>query len=205
MLDLLIATSNPGKLREYAELFATLPALLLYLRDVGLDTMHVEEDAGTFEGNAELKALAYAKAARLITLADDSGLVVDALDGLPGVETARYAGPGASDRDRYMKLLRAMNGLPDEQRRARFICVITVVDPQRMDPISARGTVEGRIAHAPDEGEYGFGFDPVFIPDGYDVALSSIPVHEKNRISHRGRAAAQILPVLQQMAQERGE
>jgi XTP/dITP diphosphohydrolase len=204
MLDLLIATSNPGKLREYSELFATLPARLLYLRDVGLDMIHVEEDAGTFEGNAELKALAYGKAAKLVTLADDSGLVVDALDGLPGVETARYAGPGATDRDRYMKLLRAMDGLPDERRRARFICVITVVDPRYMEPISVRSVVEGRIALAPDEGEHGFGFDPVFIPDGYDVALSSIPVHEKNRTSHRGRAAAQILPILQQMAQEDG-
>lgn len=204
-MDLLIATSNPGKIREYAELLNDLPMKLLGLRDVGLDTMHVEEDAGTFEGNAELKAVAYAKAANLHALADDSGLVVDALGGLPGVETARYAGQGASDRDRYMKLLRALEGVPDEQRTARFVCVITVADPQTLQPVTVRGTVEGRIAHAPDEqGQFGFGFDPVFIPDGYTVALSSIPLEEKNRLSHRGRAAQQILPVLWKLAQNQG-
>ena len=126
---LLIGTSNPGKLREYAVLLADLPVRLLSLRDAGLDSLDIEEPYETFEENAAHKARAYAQASGLLAFADDSGLVVDALGGRPGVYSARYGGP--TDRDRYMKLLGELENVPDEQRTARFVCVSAAADPQQ--------------------------------------------------------------------------
>jgi XTP/dITP diphosphohydrolase len=191
-MRLLIATTNPGKVREYADIYADLPLEIVGLREVGLDLMAVDEPYETFEANAVHKAQAYARASGLLTLADDSGLEVDALDGKPGVHTARYGGPGASDRDRYMKLLSALGGVPDAQRTARFVCVIAVADPISDRLWTARGEVQGRIAQEPGAGLHGFGFDPVFIPDGYAVTFSALTPDEKHRISHRGRAAQQM-------------
>jgi XTP/dITP diphosphohydrolase len=200
-MDLLIGTTNAGKLREYAALLAKVPARLVSLRDVGLAAMDVEETADTFEGNAVQKAIAYARASGLYTLGDDTGLAVDALNGRPGVQSHRYAGPDADDRARYEKLLREMANVADARRAARFICVVALVDPRTLTPVTVTGTVEGRIAREPDLSGGGFGYDPVFIPNGSQVAWSAIPLAEKNRISHRGAAIRQLVPVLQQLAQ----
>ncbi len=162
-MDLLLGTSNPGKLREVGALLAELPVRLLSLRDVGLESLEIDEPYETFAENAAHKAKAYADASGLIAVADDSGLQVDALGGRPGVYSARYA-PG-SDRDRYLKLLGELEGVPDAERTARFVCIAAAFDPRGQVAISARGTVEGRIAQAPGEVINGFGYDAVFIPD----------------------------------------
>ncbi len=194
MKDLLIGTSNPGKLREYEELLAGLPLRLMSLKDVGLDTMEVAEDADTLEANASLKALAYARASRLLTLADDTGLFVDALGGAPGVYPARYGGPGLTMAQRRHRLLGELTGVPDAQRTARFVCVIALGVGDEVTQV--RGVCEGRIAPVDDEGGEGFGYDAIFIPQGYTVSWSHVPMAEKNRISHRGQAAQAILPTL---------
>lgn len=199
-MRLLIASTNPGKIREYGQIFGEIDLETLGLRTIGLDTLVVDEPYATFEQNAIHKARTYAQASGLTTMADDSGLEVDALDGRPGVYTARYAGEGASDQDRYTKLLKELRGVPDEQRRARFVCVIAVAQASGDQVGHVRGECTGRIAHAPGEGDHGFGFDPVFIPDGYDTTFNTLPPGIKNQISHRGRATQLILPILAEMA-----
>jgi XTP/dITP diphosphohydrolase len=204
-MDLLVGTTNPGKLREYNVMLATLPLNVLSLRDVGLDALDVDETADTFAGNAEHKAQVYAQASGLYALADDSGLSVDALGGKPGVYSHRYAGPDANDEDRYRKLLGELEAVPDEARTARFVCVIALANPLTLDTVTTTGTVEGRIARAPGDHLGGFGYDPVFIPDGYEAVFSALPMEVKNSLSHRGNALRQMLPILQQIAQDRGE
>ncbi|MEO1664728.1 MAG: RdgB/HAM1 family non-canonical purine NTP pyrophosphatase [Chloroflexota bacterium] len=199
-MDLLIATQNRGKLREYRAIVANLDIDVLSLEDVGLGKLDVEETGETFEANAELKAAAYAQASGRLALADDSGLCVDALDGAPGVYSARYAGEGATDADRRAKLLGALKDVPDEQRTAYFMCVIVVFNPEKQTPYVSLGKFTGRIAHEESDGQYGFGYDPIFIPDGYDVTLADIEPDEKNRISHRALAAQQMRPVLERLA-----
>lgn len=192
MTTLLIGTTNKGKLREFEAILGILAAdgvTLASLRDVGLDSLELEEPYATFAGNARHKAAWYAQKTGLIALADDSGLVVDALDGRPGVYSARYA-PG-TDADRYTKLLAELDGVPDERRTARFICAVAVVDPQRERAVEAEGVVEGRIAHEPT-GTGGFGYDPIFIPEGSAISLSAMG-EEKHAISHRGRAVQAAL------------
>jgi XTP/dITP diphosphohydrolase len=198
-MRLLVATQNAGKIREYAEIFAALPFEIVSVRDVGLEQLKVDEPYDTFEANADHKARAYADASGLLALADDSGLEVEVLNGRPGVYTARYAGDGASDRDRYMKLLGELAGVPDELRGARFVCVISVAQPDKADIEHVRGECLGRIAQTPGDGVYGFGFDPVFIPNGFEFTFSQLPPEQKHSISHRGRALALIVPVLEQM------
>ncbi len=197
--QILIATSNPGKLREYKILLAEVPVQLLSLRDAGLDSLDVEEPFATYEENAMHKARVYAKAANIPALADDSGIAVDALGGRPGVYSARYAGGG--DRDRYMKLLGELKGVDDPQRTARFTCVTALVFAKdARPPVITRGVVEGRIAHEPTEGgQVGFGYDFVFIPDGYEIALSALPMDVKNALSHRGIALRAMLPMLREI------
>ena len=199
-MDLLIGTSNAGKLGEFQELLVGIELHLLTLKDVGLGDMDVAEDATTLEENAELKVKAYSQASDLVTLADDTGLYVDALDGRPGIYPARYGGPGLTPRDRRQKLLGELQGIPAEKRTARFVCVIAVANPHTQEIDSVRGVCEGYIALAEEEGGGGFGYDPVFIPQGYSNTFSSIPLTEKNRISHRGRAAAMMIPILQRIA-----
>ncbi|MBA3873033.1 MAG: RdgB/HAM1 family non-canonical purine NTP pyrophosphatase [Anaerolineae bacterium] len=199
-MDLLIGTSNAGKLAELQELLGGADVQLLSLKDVALDHMDVAEDATTLEENAELKVNAYSQASGLVTLADDTGLFVDALDSRPGIYPARYGGPGLTPKDRRQKLLGELQGVPAEKRTARFACVIAVANPQTGETTSVRGVCEGQIALEEDLGGGGFGYDPVFIPTGYDVTFSSIALDEKNRISHRGLAVALIIPVLRRMA-----
>jgi XTP/dITP diphosphohydrolase len=198
-VKLLIATNNPGKVREYEELLETLPAAveITYPAQQGL-ALEVEESGETFEENARLKALAFAQASGLLTLADDSGLEVDALDGAPGVRSARYAGPDSNDVDRYRKLLGALAGVPADRRSARFRCVVALAQPDGTIH-TADGTCEGEIGHEP-RGTHGFGYDPVFVVDGYGGrTMAELAPEIKNRISHRGRALAAIRPRLEQL------
>jgi XTP/dITP diphosphohydrolase len=185
MIQLLIGTQNPGKRREYEDLLAELPVVWVGPADCGLADFDPVEDGTTFEENAKRKALSYARAANLPALADDSGLTVDALGGAPGVYSARYAGPGTTDEDRYRKLLHEMNDVPDELRMARFVCVVALGLPDGR-VFTAQGTVDGHIGRVP-RGSHGFGYDPVFVlPDGRHFA--ELPAEEKHAISHRGNA-----------------
>ncbi|MBI1279081.1 MAG: RdgB/HAM1 family non-canonical purine NTP pyrophosphatase [Anaerolineaceae bacterium] len=202
-MDLLIGTSNAGKLGEFQELLIGVDLRLLSLKDVGLGDMDVAEDATTLEENAALKVKAYSQASGLITVADDTGLYVDALDGRPGIYPARYGGPGLTPKDRRQKLLGELQGVPAEKRTARFVCVIAVANPQTAEVTHVRGVCEGHIALAEDESGGGFGYDPVFIPEGYNATFSSLPLDEKNRVSHRGRAASMMIPILRRMADEK--
>jgi XTP/dITP diphosphohydrolase len=186
VVKLLVATNNLGKVREYEELLVELPFEVTFPAQEGI-ALEVEESGTTFEENARLKALAYARTSGLLTLADDSGLEVDALGGAPGVRSARYAGSGASDADRYQKLLDALVGVPEAQRTARFRCVVALAWPDGTVR-TAEGRCEGQIGLAP-RGEHGFGYDPVFIVDGFGgQTMAELPPEVKNRISHRARA-----------------
>ena len=196
MRTLLVATHNQGKIREYRDLLAGLPIAVTWLDQEGV-TLEVEETGTTFVENACLKAAQYADLTGLWTWADDSGLEVDALGGEPGVYSARYGGPGLSDRDRYLRLLAALRDRPDAPRTARFRCVVAIAAPG--GPIyTVEGAVEGLIVDEP-RGEMGFGYDPVFYVPEFGVTMAELPPGVKNRISHRGLAsanAAKLLAVL---------
>ena len=196
MVKLLVATNNPGKVREYEELLVDLPQRpqITFPAQEGL-APEVDESGATFEENARIKALAYARASNLLTLADDSGLEVDALGGEPGVHSARYAGPHAGDADRYRKLLDVLSGTPAGQRSARFRCVVALALPDGT-VYTTEGTCEGEIGFAP-RGEFGFGYDPIFIVKGYGgLTMAELPPALKNQISHRARAMIAARPVL---------
>lgn len=183
---LLVATHNPGKVREYVQLLADLPLSVTWLDDVGV-VEAVEETGTTYTENALLKAQHYAALTGLLTWADDSGLEVDALGGRPGVYSARYGGPGLSDRQRYEMLLAALAGVPESQRTARFRCVVALATPDGRT-WTTEGAVEGRILTAP-RGANGFGYDPIFFMPGYDAVMAELPKAVKNQISHRAIAA----------------
>lgn len=201
---LFIATRSRHKLRELRDLL-DLPARVEVLSpdDVGIPD-EPDETGETFETNARLKARFYAQRSGLSTLADDSGLEVDALGGGPGVRTRRYAGPDATDEDNNAKLLRALEGLPAARRGARYVCVLALALPDRAGPrgglgtVIRRGTCRGRIATVA-KGTGGFGYDPIFEPwsepPGGET-LGQWPAEAKNAISHRSRAAARMAPVL---------
>ncbi len=184
-MKLVFATRNAGKLRELRELIAPLGWEVRSLDDFP-QMPEVDEDQPSFAGNAEKKARAALAFTGWAALADDSGLEVDALDGAPGVRSARYAGAGHDDRANTDKLLRALAGVPDERRTARFRCALAFVD-ETGALTSADGTCEGRIAHAP-RGSGGFGYDPVFLVGDGRRTMAELAPDEKNRISHRGQA-----------------
>ena len=196
---LLIATHNPGKVREYRALLADLPLEVTYLDAEGI-TFEVEENGSTFEENAILKARAYAAATGLLTWADDFGLEVDALNGAPGVYSARYGAPDArSDADRTRYLLAKLDGIPAAERTARFRCVVALVAPSG-EVQTADGAFDGRVADAP-RGENGFGYDPVFLVADFDYAytLAELESAVKNQISHRARASHKAKLLLREM------
>jgi len=186
MRTLLLATSNQHKLEELRAILSDLPFKLLSLKDLQLD-MLVEETGATFAENAELKARAYAQASGMLTLADDSGLEIDALGGAPGVRSARYLGRETTYEERFRKIVEQLNGLPMDQRTARFRCVIALADPSGSTRI-VEGVIEGVIADAP-RGKNGFGYDPIFFVPELGKTLAELAPEQKNRISHRGRAA----------------
>lgn len=198
MVKLLVATHNQGKVKEYAEMLADLEAEWVGLADLGID-LEVEETGRTFAENAVLKATVYARECGCLTLADDSGLEVDALDGRPGVHTARFGGPGLSPVERYQHLLAVMQDIPEEQRTARFKCVIALARPEELLG-TAIGICPGRIAHAP-AGNGGFGYDPVFYLPDHGCTMAELPAGVKHQISHRGRALRAIAPLLQKATQ----
>ncbi len=199
MMDLLIGTHNPGKLREYREMFKDLPVRVFSLKDVGLESLEIDEPEPTYEGNARLKAEAYQQASNMIALADDSGLDVDALDGRPGVLSARYGGP--TDHDRRVKLLGELKGVADADRTARFVCVTIVATPDGVFH-EAKGVCEGTIAREESEGLHGFGYDAIFVPQGHDNTLADIPPEQKHDISHRGRALKALRPIIERLARD---
>jgi XTP/dITP diphosphohydrolase len=201
---LLIATHSAHKLAELRELLRLEHGELVGLDEVGIAD-EPDETGTTFETNARIKARFGARRTGLPTLADDSGLEVDALDGGPGVRTRRYAGPNATDTDNNAKLLAALAGLPADRRGARYVCVLAVALPQAgasatdAVPIRiVRGTTRGRIATRP-RGTGGFGYDPIFEPEGEPPdgrTFGQWSADEKNAVSHRGRAARRMTPIL---------
>lgn len=193
MTGLLVATNNAGKQREYQQLLAPLGVRLLTPQDVP-QAPTVLESGATYAQNAQLKALAYQRSSGLLTLADDSGLEVDALGGEPGLHSARCAGPIAGDVDRYRLLLARLEGVPWEQRTARFRCVVVLAVPGG-DTHSTEGACEGFIALEP-RGHNGFGYDPIFYFPEHDCTMAQLPLELKNRISHRARAVQKMLPIL---------
>jgi len=197
--QLLIATHNQGKVTEYRSLLADLHLQVTWLDEVGI-TEDVEETEETFEGNAILKARHYAELSGLWTWADDSGLEIDALDGRPGVYSARYGGKGLTDADRYRKVLAEMKNVPDEQRTARFRCVVAIAQPGgKVD--TRHGTLEGVIAHEP-HGSHGFGYDPIFYIPSFKATLAELERGIKNEMSHRAEAAAKAREMLGVMLSE---
>jgi XTP/dITP diphosphohydrolase len=203
---LLVATRSTHKLRELRELLDLQATDLVSLDDVGITDDPVE-DGATFEANAAIKARSGARATGLPALADDSGIEVDALGGLPGVRTRRYAGENATDADNNAKLLGALRGLPPERRGARYVCVLALALPETagrrggLPLIVARGTCRGRIAEAP-RGTGGFGYDPIFEPRSEPPGGRTLGLWtpaEKHAISHRARAARQLAPRLAEL------
>ena len=186
MRDILVATTNRYKLEEYRVIFAGLPYRLLSLYDKQID-LDIEETGTTFAENAELKALTYASISGMLSLADDSGLEIDALGGAPGVYSARFAGRDTSYEERFRLILAQLNGLPEERRTARFRCAITIAEPSGFYR-TVEGVIEGLIADAP-RGTQGFGYDPIFLVPALGKTTAELAPEQKNRISHRGKAA----------------
>lgn len=193
MQRLLIATRNKGKFPEIVEKLKGLPFEFLNLNDIENipKDFEVEETGETFEENAVLKARTLAEMSGLLTLADDAGLCVDALDGRPGVYTERYA-PG-TDEDRYMKLLGELEGVSD--RRARFVAVVAIYDPKTGLLKTCKGIYEGEIVREPI-GENGFGYDPVFYNPILGKTNAQLSLEEKNNVSHRGKALQKTIEIL---------
>ena len=200
---LLVATRSTHKLAELRDLLGPARASLVSLDDVGI-AAEADETGATFAANAALKARFYARLSGLPTIADDSGLEVDALGGGPGVRTRRYAGEAATDDDNNRKLLDALAGLPPAARRARYRCALALALPEHAGPrggvpvVLKWGTMSGRIATAP-RGAEGFGYDPVFVPDGEDSTVAQLGDAWKAEHSHRARAARRMAPILDRL------
>jgi len=196
MPKLLLATSNPGKIREYRLLLDGLGYLVTTPPEEGIAEV-IAESGSTYEQNARLKAVVYARSSRLTTLADDSGLEVDALNGEPGIQSARFAGEAATDTEKVSLLLAKLQGVPWERRTACFKCVIAIVGPRGRADI-CRGECHGMIAFEP-KGKNGFGYDPIFVLPETGKTMAELPAEIKNQISHRARASQKARQVLQQL------
>lgn len=195
-LEILLATRNPGKAREVEEILAGLPVRLRTLIEFP-GAPDVEEDGESFEGNALKKARALCRWFGGMALADDSGLEVEALKGAPGVRSARYAGPGATDEDNNRKLLSAMAEVPPAQRQARFRCVLALVHPDGREWVF-EGSCEGTIA-LEMRGSQGFGYDPLFLLPQEGKTFGELGPEVKNRVSHRAKALAKLREVLEEV------
>jgi len=186
---LLVASANQGKIREIKNYLENLNNINLEI--IGLDEFpglpEVEEDGDSFRANALKKARARAEQTGLLTLADDSGLSVDYLGGEPGIYSARYAGEGATDEENNQKLLEKLKDVPEEKRKASFICVMALVDPDSGEEIVVEGRCDGIIQLSP-KGENGFGYDPIFYLPEFRKTMAEIPLELKNQISHRAAA-----------------
>jgi len=197
---LLVATGNPNKACELADLLSGVPFEIVSLRDLGLPT-EIDEPADTFEGNAVIKAEAYSQMSGMLTLADDSGLEIDALNGEPGVHSKRFAGEDATDGDRVQIVLQKLEGVPWEQRTAQYRCVIAVAEPG-VNTVTCESVCSGIIGHEL-RGSGGFGYDPVFYLPEYDQTVAELPLKEKNKISHRAKAAKQAIVLLKERTNSR--
>ncbi|WP_251549445.1 XTP/dITP diphosphatase [Neobacillus muris] len=193
MKEVIIATKNPGKAREFEHIFAPRGIQVRTLLDFP-EIPEVEETGSTFEENAILKAETISKALNRMVIGDDSGLVVDALDGRPGIFSARYAGEPKNDQNNTNKLLSELQDVPEEKRTARFYCALAAAIPGR-ETFTVSGTCEGRILEDP-RGTNGFGYDPVFFVPEQGVAMAELSSDEKNKISHRANALKKLDAVL---------
>jgi XTP/dITP diphosphohydrolase len=192
-VDILIATGNAGKAREFREMLGADRFVWHDFTRFG-DLDPVAETGHTFRANACLKAAGYARQANMWALADDSGLEVDALGGKPGVHSARWAQlneSGSGDADNNATLLRQLAGVPDERRTARFVCVLALADAKGNIIFTARDAIDGRILHAP-RGNNGFGYDPLFLVESMELTTAELPAERKHEISHRGKALRRL-------------
>jgi XTP/dITP diphosphohydrolase len=196
-MELVVATGNRGKLAEIRRLLADAGVAVRGLDDIE-GAPEIIEDGETFEDNALKKALTVARFTGCLTLADDSGLVVEGLNGAPGVRSARYAGEAASDADNNRKLLAELQGLPPARRRASFCCAVALCRPDGWSRVF-HGRLTGLISEKP-RGDGGFGYDPLFLVPEFGKTLAEIPLEVKNRISHRGQALRQAIDCLKQLA-----
>lgn len=199
---LLLATNNPGKVAEYRLLLEGCGWDVVTAAELGLQPPG-EETGASYDENARMKALHGAQASGLVTLADDSGLEIQALDGAPGPGSARFLGDQASYRERFDEILRRLKGLPKQRRGAIFRCVIAIAQPRWQEVRFARGEVAGFIAEGP-RGEGGFGYDPIFWLPQHSATMAELPEQEKNSISHRARAAAVARQILKELLYEHG-
>ena len=202
MPKLLIATNNPGKVAEFRDLLADCGWDLVTPADIGL-ALDVDETGETYAENAQLKAIAGVEASGLVTLADDSGLEVEAMGGEPGLRSARFLGPDATFAERFAEIQRRLDGLPRSQRGARFVAVIAIAEPKGGVRF-AEGEVRGLIA---DEarGDRGFGYDPIFWLPDRSATMAELPASEKSIISHRARAAAGARVILRELLHDHRE
>lgn len=187
MKKIVLASNNKHKLDEFSQIFNQihLPISLITPNDINLSGLDVDETGDTFEENSEIKAKSFFEAAGIPAIADDSGLEVDCLDKNPGVQSARYAGTHGNDAANRLKVLEEIIKSSSDDLTARFRCVICYYDG--VNKIFANGSVEGRIS-LEERGAGGFGYDPIFIPDGFEQTFAELPQIEKNKISHRGKA-----------------
>jgi XTP/dITP diphosphohydrolase len=196
MPELLLATFNPGKIREYLVLLRGIPFQITTLAEQGIREI-VAESGTSYEQNARLKAVTYAKLSQITALADDSGLEVDALDGAPGIRSARYAGEAAADADKVDLVLTRLRGVPWEKRAACFKCVIVIATPEGQSNV-CYGECRGVIA-LEARGENGFGYDPIFVVPKFGKTMAELPPEIKNKISHRALAALKAREVLRKL------
>jgi XTP/dITP diphosphohydrolase len=194
MKKIIFATGNKDKMREIREIMADVDVEIASMKEAGI-SLDILEDGQTFEENALIKARAVAAHTDAIVLADDSGLEIDYLNKEPGVYSARYMGEDTPYTVKNQALLDRLSGVPKEQRTARFVCAIAAVLPDKTELVT-RQTMEGYIGETP-EGENGFGYDPIFYPDGYNCSSAALSPEQKNAISHRGKALRTMKELLQ--------
>lgn len=196
MKKLIFATGNQDKMKEIRMILGDLDYEILSMKEAGIKA-DIVEDGKTFEENAVIKATAISKMAGCLVLADDSGLEVDYMDKMPGIMSARWMGEDTSYTVKNAKIIENLDGVPDEQRTARFVCAIAAAFPDGR-VITKRGTIEGIIGYE-ERGENGFGYDPIFFLPEYDKTTAELSPEEKNKISHRGRALEQIKEELRKL------
>lgn len=189
MKKIMIATKNKGKIAEFKQFFSKNNVEVVSLLDLE-DAPDIEETGKTFEENAALKAEEISRRFNIAVLSDDSGLIIDALDGRPGIFSARYAGEPTDDKENIKKVLGELSEVPTAERTARFICVLAIAVPDQ-ETVFYKGYCEGTIGHT-EKGENGFGYDPIFIPNGYTTTMAELSPDEKNKISHRKNAISQL-------------
>ena len=190
MKEIIIATKNEGKAKEFKTLFDRYGIKAVSLLDLPQDLPDIEETGSTFEENAALKSEGIANILNIPVMADDSGLEIDALDGKPGIFSARYAGEPKDDKKNIQKVLEELKNVPEADRTARFVCVLSISIPGEQT-IYKKGYCEGSIA-IEEKGNHGFGYDPIFIPKGYSHTMAELTPEEKNKISHRKNAMVQL-------------